>query len=228
MNDDADILEAGREGVGVVDRNEDGGFRPSVRRGSLRAPGPRVAPYDVDRGAKEGVVERGRENGTLCRGRVGVRNESRPKFCRWDAPPINDSSEVEDVKEGTTSSDRVPFGGGLRTGIRLPGTDIREPDVTELELGVGDLGAGGLGPKVLSRREDGGWYMVGTVGTGGGRVPTSQRGLSAATPKETIDDCLLIVLELSGTGLRERTRDNPGLGSTAKAASGFRRPFEVA
>ena len=43
-NEETDILEEGREGVGVVDRNDDGGFRPSVRLGSLRTPGPRVAP----------------------------------------------------------------------------------------------------------------------------------------------------------------------------------------
>lgn len=59
------------------------------------------------------------------------------------------------MKDGTTSSDRVPVGGGLRTGILLPGTDIRELDVIELELGVGLRGAGGRGPNVLSRRDDG-------------------------------------------------------------------------
>jgi hypothetical protein len=132
------------------------------------------------------------------------------------------------VKEGTANSDRVPVGGGLRTGIRLPGTDMRDPDVTELELGVGLRGTGGFGPNVLNRREDGVWYIGGTVGTGGGRVPTSQRGLSPAAPTEMIDDCRLIVLWLSGTGLRDRTRFSPGLESTARAASGFRRPFELA
>jgi hypothetical protein len=69
----ADKREDGLEGVGVFDRNEDGGFRPRVRRGSLRNPGLRVAPYETERGASEGVVDRGTENGALCRGRVGVR-----------------------------------------------------------------------------------------------------------------------------------------------------------
>jgi hypothetical protein len=132
------------------------------------------------------------------------------------------------VKEGTTNSDRVAVGGGLRTGIRLPGTGMREPEVTELELGVGLRGAGGLGPNVLNRREEGVWYIGGTVGTGGGRVPTSQRGLSPATPSDMMDDCLLMVLELSGAGLRDRTRFSPGLESTARAASGFRRPLVTA
>jgi hypothetical protein len=62
--------------VGVVDRKEEGGLRARFRRGgSLLGPalGARVAPYEADRGAYEGVVERGRENGALCRGRVGVR-----------------------------------------------------------------------------------------------------------------------------------------------------------
>jgi hypothetical protein len=74
--EDADKREEGLDGVGVVARNEDGGLRARLRRGGSllgSALGARVAPYDADRGAKEGVVERGRENGMLCRGRVGVR-----------------------------------------------------------------------------------------------------------------------------------------------------------
>lgn len=141
--------------MGVVDRNDDGGFRPSVRLGSLRAPGPRVAPKDVARGASEGVVDRGRENGALARGRVGVRYESGPRVCRREVPAIMFSFEFEEVKDGTTRSDRVPVEVGLLTGIRLPGAEIRDPEVTELELGVGLRGAGGRGPKVLSRREEG-------------------------------------------------------------------------
>jgi hypothetical protein len=100
-------------------------------------------------------VERGKENGTLARGRVGVRYESGPRVCRRDVPAKIFSSELEEVKEGTSNSERVPIAVGLRTGIRLPGTEIRDPEVTELELGVGLRGAGGFGPKVLSRRDEG-------------------------------------------------------------------------
>jgi hypothetical protein len=66
------------------------------------------------------------------------------------------SLDAKALNEGTTNSDLV-VGGGLRTGIRLPGTDMRDPDVMELELGVGlrATGTGGLGPNVLSRREEG-------------------------------------------------------------------------
>jgi hypothetical protein len=84
-----------------------------------------------------------------------VRYESGPSVCLRDVPAIRFSFEFEEVNEGTTSSERVPVEGGLRTGIRLPATDIRDPEVTELELGVGLRGAGGRGPKVLRRREDG-------------------------------------------------------------------------
>jgi len=85
-----------------------------------------------------------------------VRYESGPRVCRRDVPAKIFSLELEEEKEGTTNSDRVPVAVvGLRTGIRLPGTEIRDPEVTELELGVGLRGAGGRGPNVLSRRDEG-------------------------------------------------------------------------
>jgi hypothetical protein len=84
-----------------------------------------------------------------------VRYESGPRVCRRDVPAKIFSLELEEVKEGTSNSERVPIAVGLRTGIRLPGTEIRDPEVTELELGVGLRGAEGLGPKVLSRRDEG-------------------------------------------------------------------------
>ena len=140
-----------------------------------------------------------------------MRYESGPRVCRRDVPAKILSLDLDEEKEGTTISERVPVEVGLRTGIRLPGTEIRDPEVTELELGVGLRGAGGLGPNVLSRRDEGVWYMVGIFGTGGGRVPISHLGFSPGAPCETIEDCLLIVLCISVTGLREPVRDSAGL-----------------
>lgn len=116
--EEAESREEGLDGVGVVDRNEDGGLRARFRRGgSLLGPGSgaSVAPYDADRGANEGVVERGNENGMLRRGRVGVRYECGSKLCLVTGRP-----RWAGWAEGTIISERVLFGGGLLTGIRLP------------------------------------------------------------------------------------------------------------
>jgi hypothetical protein len=86
-----------------------------------------------------------------------------------------------------TISDLVWEGGGLLTGMRLPGTDILEPDVIELELGVGLRGTGGLTPYVLRRREEDIWYIGGTAGTGGGLVPMSHLGLSPTVPVDILE-----------------------------------------
>jgi hypothetical protein len=84
-----------------------------------------------------------------------VRYESGPRVCRREVPAKIFSLELEEEKVGTRNSERVPVDVGLLTGIRLPATEIRDPEVTELELGVGLRGAGGFGPNVLNRRDVG-------------------------------------------------------------------------